>query len=289
MQGVIAAVPTPVDAAGAPVRDLFAEHCRWALANGCDGLNILGSTGEANSFDTTTRRAVMGWATEACPAERLMVGTGTPSLAETVALTEAADDLGYGVALVLPSYYYKPASEAGLIAWYMALHAALGGRPIRIHFYNFPQMTGLNIPIPVIAALALRAPERFTGIKDSSGDLAYCAGIVALGRDLAVFPSSETVLPHARPDGFAGCISATVNVTAPLCAQVWAKNGEGTADLSEEIARQRAAMAGPSLIPAVKHMVSRRTGDPRWRHTLPPLRPLPDGAACDLETVLSHP
>ncbi|WP_375552312.1 dihydrodipicolinate synthase family protein [Rhodophyticola porphyridii] len=289
MQGVIAAVPTPMDGAGAPLRDLFTEHCRWALANGCDGLNILGSTGEANSLDTTTRRAVMGWAAEACPTERLMVGTGTPALAETVALTEAADDLGYGVALVLPPYYYKPASEAGLIAWYMALHAALGDRPIRIYFYNFPQMTGLNIPIPVIAELAMRAPERFAGIKDSSGDLAYCAGIVALERDLAVFPSSETVLSHARSDGFAGCISATVNVTAPLCAQVWAKNGDGTTDLAEEIARQRAAMAGPTLIPAVKHMVSRRTGDPRWRHTLPPLQPLPDGAARDLETGLLHP
>jgi 4-hydroxy-tetrahydrodipicolinate synthase len=55
MQGIIAAIPTPVDATGAPLRDLFLAHCDWLLTNGCDGLNVLGSTGEANSFDTDTR------------------------------------------------------------------------------------------------------------------------------------------------------------------------------------------------------------------------------------------
>ena len=121
MQGVIAAVPTPVDTAFHPQKALFLEHCQWALANGCDGLNILGSTGEANSLSIQARRDVMGWAAAALPKTRLMVGTGTPALAETIALTEHADDLGYSVALVLPPYYYTPASDAGLIAWYMML------------------------------------------------------------------------------------------------------------------------------------------------------------------------
>ncbi len=283
MQGVIAAVPTPVTAHGAPMRALFQEHCAWALAHGCDGLNILGSTGEANSFDTASRIEVMGWAAEVCPKEQLMVGTGTPSLAETIALTRAADALGYRVALVLPPYYYKPVSEAGLVSWYMALHAALSDCAIQIYFYNFPQMTGLVIPVSVIENLAMQAPARFTGIKDSSGDLDYCREIVALDRRLRVFPSSETALAHARADGFAGCISATVNVTAPLCAQVWA----GDTAPETEIARQRTAIAGPTLIPGVKHLVSARTGDAAWRQTLPPFQPLSPEAAADLEQALN--
>lgn len=289
MDGIIAAVPTPVDGAGTPLRALFVEHCRWALANGCDGLNILGSTGEANLFDAGTRREVMGWASAECPIERLMVGTGTPSLSETIALTETADDLGYGVALVLPPYYYKPASEAGLIEWYLALHRALGMRTIKIYFYNFPQMTGLGIPVTVIAELARQAPERFTGIKDSSGDLDYARAVVSANSALRVFPSSETALPQARSDGFAGCISATVNVTAPLCAQVWTAKGALQAGLVEEIALQRGTMAGPDLIPNIKHMVGRRTGDARWRNTVPPFLPLSDPAAHNLELALAGP
>ncbi|MBL4628040.1 MAG: dihydrodipicolinate synthase family protein [Roseicyclus sp.] len=289
MDGIIAAVPTPVDSACAPLRGLYVEHCEWALANGCDGLNILGSTGEANSFDMDTRRVVMEWAAAACPMDRLMVGTGTPSLAETISLTIAADDLGYGVALVLPPYYYKPVSAAGLITWYTALHEALGSRAIQIYFYNFPQLTGLGIPVAVIAELSHRHPTRFTGIKDSSGDLEYARAVVAVNATLRVFPSSETVLHHARADGFAGCISASVNVTAPLCAQVWNMGADAASNLTEEISRQRAAITGPNLIPSVKHMVSHRTSDARWRNTVPPFLPLPEGAARDLETALTGP
>jgi len=286
MQGLIAAVPTPVDDNRQPQKQPFAEHCQWALANGCDGLNILGSTGEANSFDTATRLKIMQWAVEACGAGRLMVGTGTPPLADTVALTEAADDLGYGVALVLPPYYYKPVSDAGLVAWYTALHEALGERPIEVYFYNFPQMTGLTIPVGVIEALARRFPERFTGIKDSSGDLDYCRDIVRLDRSIKVFPSSETVLSHARSDGFAGCISATVNITAPLCAEVWQAGANAPSKLVDTVAQSRAALAGPDLIPGIKHMVGLRSGNALWKNTLPPFLPLSAERAQDLETAL---
>lgn len=287
MRGIIAAVPTPVEATGAPLRDLFVDHCLWALDHGCDGLNILGSTGEATSFDTAARCEVMGWAAAACPLDRLMVGTGSPSLSETIMLTRHADDLGYRVALVLPPFYYKPVSAEGLIAWYMALDAALGQRMIRIFFYNYPQMTGFAIPVSVISELARRVPGRFAGIKDSSGNLDYAREVVAANPALHVFPSSETALPRARQDGFAGCISATVNITAPLCARLWTMGDDAPPDLGDEIARQRAALAGPTLVPATKHMLAKRTGDRRWRNTLPPFLPLPDAAARTLETALA--
>ena len=286
MQGVIAAVPTPIGADRAPIKELFLEHCQWALNNGCDDLNILGSTGEANSFDTEARRAVMSWAAGGLPKDRLMVGTGTPSLDKTIALTKHADDLGYGVALVLPPYYYKPVTDEGLADWYMALHDALGGRRIQVYFYNFPQMTGFGIPVGVIADLARQAPARFTGIKDSSGDLDYCRSILAINAALRVFPSSETALGSAHADGFAGCISASVNITAPLAAQIWAQRQSPPADLCAEIARQRGVIAGPTLIANIKSLVADRTEDTRWRAVLPPFRLLPEARGQELKTAL---
>ncbi|MCR8724996.1 dihydrodipicolinate synthase family protein [Frigidibacter sp. ROC022] len=285
MQGIIAAVPTPIDASGAPIRELFVEHCRWALANGCDGLNVLGSTGEANSFDGATRGRVMGWAAEELGGERLMVGTGTPSLAETVALTTEADRLGFAVALVLPPYYYKPATDDGLYRWYMALHAALGARPIRLYFYNFPQMTGIVISQSVIERLHRAAPERFCGIKDSSGDLAYCRGIASALPGFIVLPSSETSLPEARSSGFAGCISATVNLSAPLCGRLWA----GETGLADRIATIRGSVSAQPLIPAIKYLVGRRSGDPSWEEVLPPFTALTAQARAALDAIdLSH-
>ncbi|MCY6380144.1 dihydrodipicolinate synthase family protein [Hoeflea prorocentri] len=274
MQGVIAAVPTPISPSGEPVRDLFVEHCRWALDNGCDGLNILGSTGEANSFATPARKSVMSWAASDVDTASLMVGTGTPSLAETIDLTSHADDCGYGVALVLPPYYYKPVSDDGLVQWYANLHEALGERQVRIYFYNFPQMTGITISPTVIERLHQAWPHRFCGIKDSSGDLDYCRNLVGRMPDLDVFPSSEVALSEAAASGFAGCISATVNETAPLCADLWAGRSAPDTALVQQISGLRSAIAAQALIPSVKSLVAKRTGEDTWKRVLPPFQEL---------------
>ncbi|WP_422037208.1 dihydrodipicolinate synthase family protein [Roseibium sp.] len=288
MQGVVAAVPTPVDRSFTPVKDLFLEHCDWVLNNGCDGINVLGSTGEASSFDAAARRDVMTWAAAAFAKEKLMVGTGTPSLRETIALTEHADDLGYKVALVLPPYYYKPATPSGLKSWYLALHDALGSRGIRIYFYNFPQMTGITIPVDVISDLATIAPDRFAGIKDSSGDLDYCRSIVAASPSLSVFPSSETALQTAVKDGFAGCISATLNHTAPRAGEIWSNRDAPAPAACGEIARQRSLMAGPTLISGIKFLVGERTENTEWRRVLPPFLTLPEEAGAALKQSLAQ-
>ncbi|MEP3277704.1 MAG: dihydrodipicolinate synthase family protein [Stappiaceae bacterium] len=287
MEGVIAAVPTAIDKAGRPQKEPFLEHCAWALANGCDGLNILGSTGEANSFAQEDRKSIMSWAAETLDQSRLMVGTGTPSLGETIALTRQAARLGYKTALVLPPYYYKPVTDAGLIDWYTALHEALGSDPIELYFYNFPQMTGLAIPVNVIAALARKFPSRFTGIKDSSGDLGYCRDILAQSPDLCVFPSSETSLVEAQKSGFAGCISATTNITSLLCADIWKNRASPDAKTAGELARQRTAIAGPTLIPAIKYLVGKRSGHDDWRLVLPPFQSLGETEIKELENKLS--
>ncbi len=288
MKGVIAAVPTPVDRSYTPIKDLFREHSDWVLTNGCDGINVLGSTGEANSLDSAARRDVMTWAATSFPKEKLMVGTGTPSLKETIALTEHADDVGYPVALVLPPYYYKPATPSGLKSWYLALHDAVGTRGIKIYFYNFPQMTGITIPVEVISDLASIAPDRFAGIKDSSGDLDYCRSIVAASPALSVFPSSETALQTAAKDGFAGCISATLNLTASLAAEIWSNRDAPPKAACEEIARQRGILAGPALISGIKFLVGERSGNTEWRRVLPPFLSLPEDAGSVLKQKLAQ-
>jgi 4-hydroxy-tetrahydrodipicolinate synthase len=289
MHGVIAAVPTPIDGDGSPDRAMFLEHCSWALAHGCDGLNVLGSTGEANSFDTATRKSIMGWAAEGLDLTRLMVGTGTPSIAETIDLTIAADEMGYTVALVLPPYYYKPVSEQGLFDWYARLHDALGDRRISLYFYNFPQLTGVPIPVPLIERLHSTWPERFAGIKDSSGDLAFCRDLAARLPGLAVFPSSEVSLGEAARSGFAGCISATANQTAELCGKVWADRASPESGTLDRIKALRELIAAQPLVPAVKYLVARRTGVSQWARVLPPFTELGADAQAGLSLALTAP
>jgi len=269
IEGVIAAVPTPFLEDGSPDITAFLSHCKWALANGADGLNVLGTTGEANSQNVSARKQMMKAAAEALDPGVLMVGTGAPDFETTLELTRYADELGYPVALILPPYYYKPVPDSALLKWFEALDTALGDAPIEIYLYNFPALTGIPYSVDMIGKL----PKRVTGIKDSSADLPYCREIVRQNPDFKVFPSSETALGTARADGFAGCISASVNVTAPLAAKLWRDEAKD-AELLKTVTSLRTTMASVPLIAAVKYLISRREKDPNWETLRLPLEPL---------------
>lgn len=265
--GVVAAVPTPFDDLGRIDTAAFVEHASWCLNNGCDGLNVLGTTGEANSLSFEQRRAVMVAAAEALDTKRLMVGTGTPDIETTVALTALAHRLGYAAALVLPPYYYKPASDDGLFSWFARLVQATAKNPIPIYLYNFPQMTGITFTPAFAARLAEAFPDRVKGAKDSSGDLGYARQLAEIP-NFAVFPSNEATLADANADNYAGTISATVNIAPVLSAKLW--KSQGDAPLQDRVLRLRHAISANPLIPSVKYLVAKRTGNPVWLNAAPP-------------------
>ena len=271
LRGVIAAVPTPVTAEGEPDIARFLRHASWALANGCDALNVLGTTGEANSFSAEQRKAVMAAAAAELDTSRLMVGTGTPDLATTIALTGFAYELGFAAALVLPPYYYKGVSDDGLFAWFERLIMATRDQSGPIYLYNFPQLTGVPFSVDFARRLKTAFPDRIAGAKDSSGDLAYASRLAEID-GFEVFPSSETSIAKAAAEGYAGCISATVSVTAPLVARFWAD--PANAALATGVAEARGAIAAYPLVPAVKHLTALLHDDPSFERVLPPHLPL---------------
>ena len=59
LKGVIAAIATAVDEQGEPDCARSTALARYLLADGCDGLNVLGTTGEATSFSLAQRKRVM--------------------------------------------------------------------------------------------------------------------------------------------------------------------------------------------------------------------------------------
>ena len=272
--GVIPAVPTPFSLDGKLDAAAFLEHGQWCLDHGASALNILGTTGEANSLSVSLRREIMTVAAENLDRSRLMVGTATPDLATTIDLTQRAESLGYAAALVLPPFYYKPVSEDGLFAWFDRLIAATG--TIDRYLYNFPQLTGIVFGPDFATRLKAAHPERIRGAKDSSGDLDYARNLAAI-RDFDVFPSSETALAEAATSGFAGCISASVNVNPALADRLWRDQANDT--LAQKVRALRAGVAAFPLIGAVKHLVGRRTGNAIWSHVMPPNLPITDETA----------
>jgi len=267
--GVIAAVATPIDEKGAPDLARATKLARDLLDNGCDGLNVLGTTGEATSFSREERMAVMNaYKSAGLPLDRLMVGTGAAAVSDAVALTRHAAELGFAAALVLPPFYYKGAPDDGLAAYIDALVTATADKAIPIYLYHFPAMSGLPWHVALIRRLIAAHPARIAGLKDSSGDMAYARSAAAISPEFDVFPSTEACLIEAKRGDFAGCISATANVNADLCARAWR---QGDAAALEQAVAIRKLFEGRPLVSGVKTLLAHIHGDPALARVKPPL------------------
>jgi 4-hydroxy-tetrahydrodipicolinate synthase len=282
LSGVIAAVATPIEDSGAPDLKRAVKLARYLLDNGCDGLNVLGTTGEATSFSLDERKAVMdAYKANGLPLHRLMVGTGAAAVPDAVALTRHAAELGFGGALVLPPFYYKGVPDDGLIAYVDTLVKATERKPIPIYLYHFPAMSGLPWHVALLCRLLDSHPSRIVGLKDSSGDMTYAHSAAAISKDFAVFPSTEACLIEARSGTFAGCISATANVNADLCARAWGQGDTGALDSAVTI---RKLFDGKPLVSGVKALLAHIHGDAGLARVRPPLAPF---SAADRASVVA--
>jgi 4-hydroxy-tetrahydrodipicolinate synthase len=282
LRGVIAAIATAVDESGEPDCARSTALARYLLAHGCDGLNVLGTTGEATSFTLEQRKRVMSAYRDAgLPMERLMVGTGAAALDDCIALTRHAAELGFAGALVLPPFYYKGVPDDGLYDCIDAIMAATADTPIPIYLYHFPAQSGLPWHLALIRRLMVGFGGRIAGLKDSSGDLPFARAAAEIAPGFKVFPSNEAALTEARSGGFAGCISATANLNADLCARAFHAGDDAALVAAVTI---RGLFDGKQLVPGVKAVLGHIHGDPAWARVKPPLSGFPEA---DLTPVLA--
>ncbi len=272
--GVNAAVLTPMRADMSVDLDRMATHCRWLLANGCNNLGVLGTTGEANSIGISERMEILsGLIERGVPAAKMMPGTGVPAFTDTVTLTRQAAELGCRGALLLPPFYYKNPTEDGLFAFFSEVINRVG-RDIKYYLYNFPQQSAVPLSVALIGRLLKAFPGVLKGVKDSSGNYdngrAYVENFAKDGFE--VYAGDDTLLRPLLLLGSAGCITAAANVNSPIAAEVYANwNNDAGAQAHETLsATRRAIVAAPAAIPALKALMARHTGDAAWNNMRPP-------------------
>jgi 4-hydroxy-tetrahydrodipicolinate synthase len=283
-KGIIAAIPTAITETGEIDTATFMKVAQYLLTNGCDGLNVLGTTGEATSFSLAQRMALMSAVkAQGLPMNRLMVGTGAAAVADAVALTRHAAELGFAGALILPPFYYKGVPDAGVFAYLERIIRASEQTPIPIYLYNFPANSGVLYNAALVDSLIKAFPNRMAGLKDSSGDLDYARAIAALSPAFDVFPANEACLGEARRSGiFPGCISATANVNSADCAKAY-HDGDDAA-LARAVA-VRKAFDGKPLVPGIKAVLAERLNLPGLARVMPPMVDASDEVIASLAFV----
>ena len=271
--GVNAAVLTAMRPDLSVDLDRMAAHSKWLLANGCNGLGILGTTGEANSLGVSERIEVMeGLVARGLPAARLMPGVGTPALTDTVLLAKKAAELGCPGVLALPPFFYKNPSEDGLFAYFSEVIQRLG-TGTKIYLYHFPAQSAVPFTVSLIARLLKAYPGTVKGIKDSSGDFANTKAYVDnFAKDgFEVYAGDDGALHDLLTAGGAGCITAASNVGSAFNARVYANwDNELGKQAQVTLAAIRKAVTSAALIPGLKALVARHTGDEGWNAMRPP-------------------
>lgn len=286
--GVLAASLTPLNDEGAPHGPALAEHVHTLLDNGCDGALLFGTTGEGLSFSVEERLQTLDAVIDAgVPPERLLVGTGALALPEAIRLSAHATNHGVGGVLVLPPFHFPDVDDEGLMATYARLIESVDSPDIRLYFYHYPSLTQVPISFPLIEHLRERYPDQVAGIKDSSDEWDHQDALCSSFPDLQVFTGSERHLTPLLRAGGAGCISATVNVTAPLAQQVvrdW-ETDDQFASTQSTLTELRTRLSQFPTIPALKQLMAWRHDRSEWARVRPPLAPLDDDEESRLRSL----
>lgn len=270
--GVYVAALTPMLDDLTPDIDRLVKHCNALLNQGAQGLALLGTTGEANSFSTDERTKLIEAVIEhGIPAKQIMLGTGCCSYTETINLTRHAVNTGIKSILLLPPFYYKQINDEDLLTFISKVLDEVAEPGLEIYLYHFPRLTGLHFSISLIEKLVAKYPDNIVGIKDSGGDFQNMQEVCRSIPGFKVFAGTEKYLLDVLRIGGAGCISATANITLGQCMLVFNNWQDTEADkLQDELTAMRNIFEGLPFIGILKQYLARIQNIPQWRNIRPP-------------------
>ena len=208
--GTGTAVVTPFKEGGVDFES-FGRFLNWQIEGGVEFLVVLGTTGESPTVTADERAEIITFAVKTAAGRvPVVIGTGTNSTANTIALSQQAEALGADGVLVVTPYYNKPTQE-GLYQHFKAVAASIR---IPLIVYNVPGRTGTNILPETVRRLSRLL--NVAGIKEAAGDVAQIDTLVRLIKkdrpDFAILSGNDDQAFHLVNSGGDGVISVLSNV-----------------------------------------------------------------------------
>ncbi|MEU2660476.1 dihydrodipicolinate synthase family protein [Streptomyces sp. NPDC007325] len=195
--------------------DAYADHVRWLLAHGCDGVVPNGSLGEYQTLTDDERAAVVRTAVEAAgDGSRVMPGVAAYGSAESRRWAEQAAEAGAGSVLLLPPNAYR-ADEEAVRAHYAEV--ARAGLPIVA--YNNPIDTKVDLTPALLARL--HADGHIVAVKEFSGDVRRAYEIAELAPGLDLLIGADDVLLELAVAGAVGWIAGYPNALPESAATLY--------------------------------------------------------------------
>jgi 4-hydroxy-tetrahydrodipicolinate synthase len=218
--GVLVATALPMRPTGpggslAPDLDAYADHVRWLVANGCDGVIPNGSLGEYQTLTPEERAAVVRTAVEAAPeGATVMPGVGAYGAAESRRWAEHAGEAGASCVMLLPPNAYR-ADERAVVEHYREV--ARAGLPVIA--YNNPFDTKVDLTPAVLARLF--GEGLIVGVKEFTGDVRRAYEIAELAPGLDLLVGSDDVVLELALAGAVGWVAGYPNALPEACSRLW--------------------------------------------------------------------
>ena len=212
LQGSLVAIVTPMHQDGSLDLKALRALIDFHVAQGTDGIVIVGTTGESPTVNFDEHCLLIKTAVEHS-ARRVPViaGTGANSTTEAIELTSAAKDLGADACLLVAPYYNKPSQE-GLYQHFRSVAETVDIPQI---LYNVPGRTGCDIVNDTVLRL-VQIPN-IVGIKDATGNIERGTDLLLHApTDFAVYSGDDATAMSLMLLGGRGVISVTANVAPRL-------------------------------------------------------------------------
>jgi 4-hydroxy-tetrahydrodipicolinate synthase len=222
IKGSIVAIVTPMFEDGSLDRDSLRKLIDWHIAEGTDGIVIVGTTGESATVSPEEHAELIKIAVDHTAGRiPVIAGAGGNSTSEAIALSRHAKDVGADATLQVVPYYNRPTQE-GMYRHFKAIAEAVD---LPVILYNVPGRTVADMSNETVARLA--PIDNIVGIKDATGNIGRGIELLRMvDKSFGVYSGDDPTAMALMFCGAAGNISVTANV-APramheLCAAAMA-------------------------------------------------------------------
>lgn len=237
--------------------DSFDNLVEWQIEQGTHGLVACGTTAESPALTEDEHRSIVERCIDLVKGRiPVIVGTGSPSTAKTIASTRHAKEAGADAALIVTPYYNKPSQE-GLYAHYKAVNDAVA---LPVIIYNIPGRSIVDMNLETMSRLA-ELPH-IVGVKDATADLARPSLLRnKAGSDFCQLSGEDGTAAAFLAQGGHGCISVLSNIAPAECARMqeaWINGDRETFESLRDLLAplSQALFTEPSPAP-VKYAASR--------------------------------
>ncbi|MGK5078312.1 4-hydroxy-tetrahydrodipicolinate synthase [Janthinobacterium sp. HLX7-2] len=208
IKGSIVAIVTPMHADGSLDFSGLRKLIDWHIAEGTDGIVIVGTTGESATVSVEEHCELIQLTVEHAKGRiPIIAGAGGNSTAEAIKLTRYAKDAGADAVLQVVPYYNRPTQE-GMYRHFKAIAEAVD---IPVILYNVPGRTVADMSNETIVRLS--AIPNIIGVKDATGNIGRGIDLLRLvPADFAVYSGDDPTAMALMFCGGHGNISVTANV-----------------------------------------------------------------------------